>query len=56
MAASFVCTYIVDGTSLPPDYATRYPGRVRLVIKLSADDVVKSAHAIVDDKICPFKR
>ncbi len=60
MVASFVCTYVVDGKQQPPDYATRYPGRVRLVIKLSTDDVVKSAHASIEaaDKtpICPPKR
>ena len=55
-----ICTYIVNEKPQPPDYATRYPGRVRLVIKLSTDNVVKSAHAIVEatDKtfICPPKR
>jgi hypothetical protein len=60
MAASFICSYIVDEKPQPPDYATRYPGRVRLAIKLSTDNVVKSAHAIVEatDKrfICPPRR
>lgn len=52
--------HVIDGKPQPPDYATRYPGRLRLAIKLSTDDVVKSAHAVVEatDKtfICPFKR
>lgn len=60
MAASFVCPYIGDRKLQPPDYAARYPGRVRLETKLSTDNVVKSAHAIVEptDKtsICPPKR
>ena len=56
----FALLYIVDRKPQPPDYAARYPRRVRLVIKLSTDGVVKSAHAIIEptDKasICPAKR
>jgi hypothetical protein len=52
MVASFVCLYVVDDKPQPPDYATRYPGKVRVVVRLSNDNVVKSAFAI-NDAACP---
>ena len=54
MAASFVCRYILSGKPQPTDYATRYPGKVRLLVRVSGDNVVKSAFAMLE-VTCPPK-
>ena len=57
MPASFVCLYTINDKPQPPDYATRYPDQVRVVVNLSNDNVVKSAFAGPQSpSICPFKR
>ena len=36
MGASFVCRYILNDKPQPTDYATRYTGRVRIIVRLSS--------------------
>ena len=54
MAASFVCRYILSDKPQPTDYAMRYPGKVRRLVRVSGNNVVKSAFAMLE-VTCPPK-